>query len=80
MFAAAWWAIQILPEGMGIGEALHISGKSGKLNVITSGFTENGFDWKDRFNIWSGVIGGFPYAQLFWDRSKSGRPLSYSPQ
>ncbi len=52
-------AIKLLPDGVGVSEALHISGKSGKLNVFTSGFTENGFDWKDRFNIWSGLIGGF---------------------
>ncbi|HEY8895253.1 MAG TPA: sodium:solute symporter, partial [Niastella sp.] len=58
MFIAAWWAIKMLPPGIGISEALHIGGKSGKLNVITSGVTKHGFDWKDRYNIWSGIIGG----------------------
>lgn len=78
MFAAAWWAIRMLPEGVGISEALHISGKSGKLNVITSGFTENGFDWKDRFNIWSGVIGGLFLTLSYFgtDQSQVGRYLT----
>ncbi|AXY78311.1 sodium:solute symporter [Paraflavitalea soli] len=78
MFAAAWWAIRMLPEGVGVSEALHISGKSGKLNVITSGFTENGFDWKDRFNIWSGVIGGLFLTLSYFgtDQSQVGRYLT----
>lgn len=78
MFAAAWWAIKMLPEGVGISEALHISGKSGKLNVITSGVTENGFDWKDRFNIWSGVIGGLFLTLSYFgtDQSQVGRYLT----
>ncbi len=78
MFAAAWWAIRMLPEGVGISEALHISGKSGKLNVITSGFTENGFDWKDRFNIWSGLIGGLFLTLSYFgtDQSQVGRYLT----
>jgi solute:Na+ symporter, SSS family len=78
MFAAAWWAIKMLPEGIGVTEALHIGGKSGKLNVITSGFTDEGFDWKDRFNIWSGVIGGFFLSLSYFgtDQSQVGRYLT----
>ncbi|WP_207510306.1 sodium:solute symporter [Longitalea luteola] len=78
MFTAAWWAIKMLPAGIGISEALHVGGKSGKLNVITSGITENGFDWKDRYNIWSGVIGGFFLALSYFgtDQSQVGRYLT----
>ena len=78
MFIAAWWAIKMLPPGIGISEALHISGKSGKLNVITSGFTEKGFDWKDRYNIWIGVIGGFFLLLSYFgtDQSQVGRYLT----
>jgi solute:Na+ symporter, SSS family len=78
MFMAAWWAIKMLPQGIGISEALHIGGKSGKLNVITSGVTQNGFDWKDRYNIWSGVIGGFFLALSYFgtDQSQVGRYLT----
>lgn len=78
MFMAAWWAVKMLPEGIGFTDALHIGGKSGKLNVITSGFTEKGFDWKDRYNIWSGVIGGFFLALSYFgtDQSQVGRYLT----
>jgi len=78
MFIAAWWAIKMLPPGIGISEALHISGKSGKLNVITTGFSEKGFDWKDRYNILSGVIGGFFLLLSYFgtDQSQVGRYLT----
>lgn len=78
MFLAAWWAVKMLPEGIGFTDALHIGGKSGKLNVITSGFTDKGFDWQDRYNIWSGVIGGFFLALSYFgtDQSQVGRYLT----
>lgn len=78
MFTAAWWAVKMLPEGVGFSEALHIGGKSDKLNVITSGFTDEGFDWKDRFNIWSGLIGGFFLTLSYFgtDQSQVGRYLT----
>lgn len=78
MFTAAWWAVKMLPDGMGLSDALHIGGKAGKLNVITSGINENGFDWKDRFNIWSGVIGGFFLTLSYFgtDQSQVGRYLT----
>jgi len=78
MFLAAWWAIKMLPQGIGITEALHIGGKAGKLNVITSGNTEHGFDWKDKYNIWSGIIGGFFLSLSYFgtDQSQVGRYLT----
>jgi SSS family transporter len=78
MFIAAWWALKMLPPGIGISEALHIGGKSGRLNVITTGFTEKGFDWKDKYNIWSGIIGGFFLALSYFgtDQSQVGRYLT----
>jgi SSS family transporter len=78
MFIAAWWAIDMLPAGVSMSDALHIGGKAGKLNVITSGFTEKGFDWQDRYNIWSGLIGGFFLALSYFgtDQSQVGRYLT----
>jgi SSS family transporter len=78
MFVAGWYAVHSLPEGLGLSDALHIAGKSGKLNVITTGFTETGFDWKDKYNIWSGVIGGFFLAMSYFgtDQSQVGRYLT----
>ena len=78
MFIAAYYAVHSLPEGIGFTEALHIAGKSGKMNVITTGTTDNGFDWKDRYNIWSGLIGGFFLALSYFgtDQSQVGRYLT----
>lgn len=78
MFLAAWWAISHLPAGVGITDALHISGKAGKVNVITTGITENGFDWQDRYNIFSGIIGGLFLSLSYFgaDQSQVGRYLT----
>src|SRR3954469_212377 len=42
MFVAGYMVIHHLPEGVGLSEALHIGGKAGKLNIITTGIDENG--------------------------------------
>lgn len=78
MFVAGYYAITSLPKGIGFTDALQIAGKSGKLNVITTGITEHGFDWKDRYNIWSGLIGGFFLALSYFgtDQSQVGRYLT----
>jgi hypothetical protein len=68
----------MLPAGISFTDALHISGKAGKLNVITNGITENGFDWKDKYNIWSGLIGGLFLSLSYFgtDQSQVGRYLT----
>src|SRR4030095_543276 len=54
MFIAGWMAVKLLPDGIGFTDSLILAGKMGKTNVITTGFS-----WNDRYNIWSGLIGGF---------------------
>lgn len=78
MFIAGWWALSHLPDGVSLTDALHIGGKSGKVNVITTGFTERGFDWKDRYNIFSGIIGGLFLGLSYFgaDQSQVGRYLT----
>jgi solute:Na+ symporter, SSS family len=78
MFVAGYYAVTSLPKGIGFTDALQIAGKSGKLNVITTGVTANGFDWKDRYNIFSGLIGGFFLALSYFgtDQSQVGRYLT----
>ena len=70
--------VRLLPENVGFVDALQVGGKSGKLNVITTGQTENGFNWNDRYNIWSGIIGGFFLALSYFgtDHSQVGRYLT----
>jgi len=78
MALAGYAIVQMLPSGVSFADALHVGGKSGKLNVITTGVTEKGFDWNDRYNIWSGVIGGFFLALSYFgtDQSQVGRYLT----
>jgi len=79
MFLAAYMVVHMLPDGIGFTDALQVSGKLGRLNVITTGFEKgNGFDWGDKYNIWSGIIGGFFLALSYFgtDQSQVGRYLT----
>jgi solute:Na+ symporter, SSS family len=80
MAIVGYMVVHLLPGNLGLSDALHIGGKAGKLNVITSGRGEHGFQWSDRYNIWSGIIGGF-FLQLSYfgtDQSQVGRYLTAS--
>ena len=78
MVAAGYLVVKLLPSDIGFTEALKIAGGQGKMNIITSGVTNNHFDWKDKYNIWSGVIGGFFLALSYFgtDQSQVGRYLT----
>ena len=75
MFLAGVMVVKLLPSGVGFTRALHLAGKLGRMNVI---------DWKfdpsNRYNVWSGLIGGF-FLQLSYfgtDQSQVGRYLTGS--
>jgi SSS family transporter len=73
LFAAAYMVVDMLPANVGFGDALHIAGKMGKLNAI-----DTQFDLSNKYNIWSGIIGGF-FLQLSYfgtDQSQVGRYLT----
>ncbi|HVG40902.1 MAG TPA: sodium:solute symporter, partial [Chitinophagaceae bacterium] len=78
MFLAGYFVVKMMPENIGFMDALHVSGQLGKLNVITTGQTESGFNWNDRYNIWSGMIGGFFLMLSYFgtDQSQVGRYLT----
>jgi Na+/proline symporter len=78
MAAAGYYIVRMLPSEVGFTDALHVGGKLGKLNIITSGSEAGGFNWNDRYNIWSGLIGGFFLALSYFgtDQSQVGRYLT----
>jgi Na+/proline symporter len=73
MFIAGYMVVKLLPEGVGMLDALQVAGKMGKTNVITTNFS-----WNDRYNIWSGIIGGFFLSLAYFgtDQSQVGRYLT----
>lgn len=73
LFLAAGLIIAMLPKEIGVIDALKVAGKMGKLNAI-----DTTFDLSNRYNIWSGIIGGF-FLQLSYfgtDQSQVGRYLT----
>ncbi|HWR32591.1 MAG TPA: sodium:solute symporter, partial [Chitinophagaceae bacterium] len=78
MFLAAYMVVRMLPEHVGFKDALEVGGKLNKLNVITTGFNEKGFNWSDQYNLFSGIIGGFFLALSYFgtDQSQVGRYLT----
>jgi solute:Na+ symporter, SSS family len=78
MFLAAYMVVHMLPENVGLNDALQVGGELGKFNVITTGITEKGFNWSDQYNIFSGIFGGlFLFLSYFGaDQSQVGRYLT----
>jgi solute:Na+ symporter, SSS family len=78
MAIAGYMALKLVPNGLSLGAAMEAGGIGGKMNIITSGKSEEGFDWKDKYNIWSGLIGGFFLALSYFgtDQSQVGRYLT----
>ena len=78
LFIVGYLAVKLLPDAIGFTDALKKSGELGKMNIITTGFTEKGFNWQDKYNIWSGLIGGFFLALSYFgaDHSQVGRYLT----
>jgi solute:Na+ symporter, SSS family len=73
LILAAVIVVYMLRPNIGFIDSLRIAGKLNKLNAI-----DTSFDWNNRYNIWSGIIGGF-FLQLSYfgtDQSQVGRYLT----
>lgn len=73
MFLAAGIMVWNLPEDISFGDAVGVAGKMGKLNVV-----DFEFDLSNRYNFWSGMLGGvFLFLSYFGtDQSQVQRYLS----
>jgi Na+/proline symporter len=65
--------IVMLPHAVSFGDAVYLAGAAGRLNAVTTNF-----NWNDRFNIWSGLIGStFLFLSYFGcDQSQVQRYLT----
>ena len=72
MILAGWIAFSKIPAGISFGDTFQLAGELGKLNLINLEF-----NMSDRYNIWSGLLGGlFLFMSYFGaDQSQVGRYL-----
>jgi Na+/proline symporter len=66
LILALCMAIHLLPPGVSFLDAARLAGAAGKLNAVVLHF-----DWKDRYNLWSGVIGGVFLALAYFGTDQS---------
>jgi SSS family transporter len=73
LLAALVTVIVLLPHSISFSDAVFLAGSAGRLNAVTTHF-----DWNDRFNIWSGLLGGtFLFLSYFGcDQSQVQRYLT----
>ncbi|QNF33681.1 sodium:solute symporter [Adhaeribacter swui] len=73
MVLAGVTVMYLLPENISFGKAVQVAGKMGKLNLI-----DFKLNWDDRYNFWSGMLGGLFVALSYFgaDQSQVGRYLS----
>jgi SSS family solute:Na+ symporter len=66
-------AIHLLPAGVSFRDAVSLAGAAGRLQAVTFHF-----DWNDRYNVWSGLIGGMFLALAYFgcDQSQVQRYLT----
>lgn len=75
MFIAFGYLVYLIRQDLSLGDGLGLAGYMGKMNAITTGSESGQFDWSDRYNIISGLIGGL-FLQLSYfgtDQSQVGR-------
>ncbi|MCU0241352.1 MAG: sodium:solute symporter [Vicinamibacteria bacterium] len=58
--------LQLLPGDVSLGEAVSLAGVMGRFRVV-----DFSFDWQNRYNIWSGVIGGLFLALAYFGTDQS---------
>lgn len=71
MFIAGVVMVWKFPPDISFTDALRVAGKMGKLNVITVPESVEAFDPKDRYNLFSGLIGGTFLALAYFGTDQS---------
>jgi Na+/proline symporter len=73
MFLAGFMIVKLLPPDISMIDATKIAGKLGKMNII-----DLEFDMSNKYNLWSGLIGGMFLALSYFgtDQSQVSRYIS----
>lgn len=73
LVAALVTAVWLLPKEVSFLDAVHLAGAAGKLNPVVTRL-----DWNDRYNLWSGLLGGMFLALAYFgcDQSQVQRYLT----
>ncbi|MGQ9634854.1 MAG: sodium:solute symporter [Bryobacteraceae bacterium] len=66
LVAALIAAVMLLPDHVSFLDAVTLAGAAGKLNAVTLRA-----DWNDRYNLWSGLIGGMFLALAYFGTDQS---------
>jgi solute:Na+ symporter, SSS family len=66
MAAAFVAAIVLMPEDVSFGDSLAVAGAMGRMNIV-----DFSFDWTNRYNFWSGLIGGLFIALAYFGTDQS---------
>jgi Na+/proline symporter len=66
MVTALVFTIHLLPSEVGVMDAVSIAGAFGKLKAV-----DFSFDWNNRYNFWSGLIGGMFLALAYFGTDQS---------
>ena len=66
LVAALVAAVLLLPGNVSFLDAASLAGAAGRLNAVTLNF-----DWNDRYNLWSGLLGGMFLALAYFGTDQS---------
>lgn len=59
-------ATHLLPDNVSLFDAVRLAGAAGRVNPVVTHF-----DWNDRYNVWSGLIGGMFLAMAYFGTDQS---------
>ena len=66
MVVALFVTISLLPHDVSFRDAVSVAGVMGRLNAV-----DFSFDWQNRYNFWSGLIGGLFLALAYFGTDQS---------
>jgi solute:Na+ symporter, SSS family len=73
MLLAGYTLVSLMPSNVGFVDAVKLGGELGRMNII-----DTKLDFNEKYNIWSGILGGFFLALSYFgtDQSQVGRYIS----